>query len=69
MDADSDDRLTLKGEISKCSASFGSTIAQYTECSLFTKPITTTMDELEHSLSSILDSDQVNAVVATVIIN
>ena len=27
------------------------------------------MDELEHSLSSILDSDQVNAVIATVSVN
>ena len=69
MNADFGDRLSLRGEISKCSASIRSTIAQDTEFSLFTKHITTTMDELEHPLSSILDPDQGNAVIATVSAN
>ena len=69
LDADFSDRLTLRGEISKCSASIGSTIADDKECSVFTKPITTSMDELEHSLSSILEPDQLSAVISTVTAN
>ena len=69
LDADFSDRLTLRGEISKYSASIGSTIADDRECSVFTKPIITSMDELEHSLSSLLDEDQLSAVISTVSAN
>ena len=66
LDADLSDRLNIRGEISKCSASIGSTIADDRECSVFTKPMITSMDELEQSFSSLLDEDQLSAVISTV---
>ena len=44
--------------MSKCITSIESTITKNTECSVFTKSTTITMDELEHSFFLILDSDQ-----------
>ena len=46
-----------------------STIADDGECSVFTKPITTSMDELKHSLYSLLDADQISVVISTVSAN
>ena len=66
MDADFSEKLDLKGEISKFSASIGSTIVDDQEFSVFTKPITTYMDEISHSLSSLLEPDLLSAVISIV---
>ena len=69
LDADFSDRLSLRGEISKGSDSIGSNIARDKYCSLFTKPITTSLDDLGYLMSSLLDPDQIIAVISTVSVN
>ncbi len=58
--------LSLMGEVSKINASIGSCDVSNDDCPLFAKPVCTTLDDLENSLSDVLDSEQVNVVMARV---
>ena len=69
LDATFSDRLSLRGEISKFSASISSTIADNIACSIFTSPKTSTLDKLEYTFSALLDPDQLRPVISTVSAN
>ena len=61
LDADFDDILSSRGEISKFSASIGSILVGDKEYSIFKETIMTSLGELEHLLFSLLDPEQVSA--------
>ena len=60
------DALALRGEISKVSASIGSTSISDDDCPIFAQPITTTIEKLEESLADVLAPDHMEEVIAAV---
>ena len=58
--------LSLRGEISKMQASLGSTTYSDAPCSIFRDPFTTTLDQLEESLSDIIPTDCIESVMASI---
>ena len=60
------DALALRGDISKVSASIGSTSISDDDCPIFAQPITTTINKLEESLAKVLAPDHMEEVITAV---